>query len=101
MYFSISKKTFDTVDHHILLKKLYAYSIRGHIIKWVESYLCDRSQYVIYNNEYYETHSIKCGVPQGSILGTLLFIIYVNNICNVYSALCMLMILQYCSVVMI
>ena len=69
------KKTFDTVDHHILLNKLYAYGIRGHIIKWVESYLCDRSQHVIYNNEYSETHPIKCGVPQGSILGPLLFII--------------------------
>ena len=40
------KKAFDTVHHHILLKKLYAYGIRGHIIKWVEIYLYDRSQYV-------------------------------------------------------
>ena len=77
------KKAFDTVDHHILLKKLYAYGIRGHIIKWFESYLYDRSQYVIYNNEYSETHPIKCGVPQGSTLGPLLFIIYVNDICNI------------------
>ena len=92
------KKAFDTVDHHILLKKLYAYGIhghhillkklyaygiRGHIIKWFESYLYDRSQYVIYNNEYSETHPIKCGVPQGYILGPLLFIIYVNDTCNI------------------
>ena len=77
------KKAFDTVDHHILLKKLYAYGIRGHIIKWFESYLYDRSQYVIYNNEYSETHPIKCGVPQRSILGPLLFNIYVNDICNI------------------
>ena len=98
------KKTCDTVDHHILLKKLAAYGIRGHIIKWVEGYLCDRSQYVIYNNEYSETHPNKSGVPQGSILGPLLFIIYMNDICNIsifYSTSCMLMILQYCSVVMI
>ena len=81
--FSISKKAFDTVDHHILLKKLYAYGICGHIIKWFEHYLYDRSQYVIYNHEYSETHPIKCGVPQGSILGPLLFIIYVNDICNI------------------
>ena len=82
------KKAFDTVDHHILLKKLYAYGIRGHIIKWFESYLYDRSQYVIYNNEYSETHPIKCGVPQGSTLtyimkSKVLFIIYVNDICNI------------------
>ena len=77
------KKAFDTVDHIILLKKLYAYGIRGHIIKWFESYLYDRSQYIIYNNEYSETHPIKCGVPQGSILGPLLFIIYVKDICNI------------------
>ena len=74
-YFSISN-FFDNVDHHILLKKLYAKGIRGHIIKWVESYLYDRSQYVIYNNEYSETHPNKCGVPQ-------LFIIYVNDMCDI------------------
>ena len=45
------KKAFDTVDHHILFRKSYAYGIHGHIIKWFESYLYDRSQYVIYNNE--------------------------------------------------
>ena len=72
------KKAFDTVDLHILLEKLYTYGIRGHIIKWFESYLYDRSQYVIYNNEYSETHPIKL-----STLGPLLFIIYVNDICNI------------------
>ena len=77
------KKTFDTVDHHILLKKLYAYGIRGNFIKWFESYLCDRSQYAVYNNQQSMTNPIKCGVPQGSILGSLLFIIYVNDIGNI------------------
>ena len=77
------KKAFDTVDHHILLKKLYAYGIRGNFIKWFESDLCDRSQYVVYNNQQSMTHPIKCGVPQGSILGPLLFIIYVNDIGNI------------------
>ena len=75
------------------------------LLKWFENYLYDRSQYVVYNNEYSETLPIKCGVPQGSILGTLFFIIYLNDICNILlflnSTSCMLMILQYCSVVMI
>ena len=77
------------MDHHILLKKLYAYGIRGNFIKWFESYLCDRSQYVVYNinNQQSMTHPIKCGVPQGSILGPLLFIIYVNDIGNISNLL--------------
>ena len=57
--------------------------MRGHIIKCFERYLCDRSQYVIFNNVYSETHLLKCGIPQGSTLGSLLFIIYVNDICNI------------------
>ena len=77
------KKAFDTVDHHILLKKLYAYGIRGKVLKWFHSYLFNRSQYVIYDDMQSETHHVKCGVPQGSIMGPLLFIIYMNDICNV------------------
>ena len=70
------KKAFDTVDHKILLKKLYAYGIRGNVLQWFNSYLTDRSQYVTYDGIQSQTHHIKCGVPQGSILGPLLFIIY-------------------------
>ena len=70
-----------------LLKKLFSYGIRGNILKWVESYLTDRYQYVVYNGVQSNHLPITCGVPQGSILGPLLFIIYMNDICNV-SHLC-------------
>ena len=75
-------KTFDTVNNQILLK-IYLYGIRGHILKWFESYLSDRSQYVTYGGIQSKIISVKCGVSHGSILGPLLFIIYMNDICNV------------------
>ena len=77
------KKAFDTIHHRILLRKLYSYGIRGSMLKWMESYLTDRSQYVVIDGKVSQTRGIKCGVPQGSILGPLLFIISVNDICNV------------------
>ena len=77
------KKAFDTVHHRILLRKLYAYGIRGVLLKWFQSYLTDRSQYVTYDGVRSETKVVECGVPQGSILGPLLFIISMNDICNI------------------
>ena len=64
------KKAFDTVDHHILLKKLYAYDIPGKVLKWFHSYLFNRSQYVIYNDMQSETYHVKCGVPPGIYYGS-------------------------------
>lgn len=73
-------KAFDTIDHHILLDKLSYYGIRGKALEWFRSYLSDRSQYVNYTNVKSESLDIVCGVPQGSILGPLLFIIYTNDL---------------------
>ena len=77
--FSDLKKAFHTVDHGILLEKLYLYGIRGNIYSWFESYLTNRSQFVEYNNVKSKTENITHGVPQESILGPLLFIIYMND----------------------
>ena len=78
-------KAFDTVNHEILINKLRHYGIRGIPLKWFESYLSGRQQYVILNNIASDNQSITTGVPQGSILGLLLFLIYINDLASVSS----------------
>ena len=74
------KKAFDTVDHKILLDKLYHYGFRGVINKWFPSYLEDRTEATQIGSFISPENNITFGVPQGSVLGALFFIIYINDI---------------------
>ena len=74
------QKAFDTVNHKILLRKLEHYGIRGIANKWFATYLSKRKQYVSINGTFSETKTIEHGVPQGSVLGPLLFLVYINDL---------------------
>ena len=76
------RKAFDTVDHNILIKTLNSYAIVDRTGGWFESYLSNRTQFCTLNRNKSKQRKVTCGIPQGSCLGPLLFIIYLNDFEN-------------------
>ena len=80
------KKAFDAINHEKLRHKLYHCNVRGTIHELLASYLSERKQFVYANNLQSELQQVTFGVPQGSILGPLLFLIYINDLRNVLNS---------------
>ena len=80
-------KAFDSVNHDVLIMKLDHYGIRGIAKEWFISYCSERKQFVSLGNIKSNSLNISCGVPQGSVLGTLLFLLYINDFQNLSNLL--------------
>jgi hypothetical protein len=80
-------KAFDKVSHHLLLNKLQSYGISGSVLQWFQSYLCNRQQRVVLDGTFSDWLPVTSGVPQSSILGPLLFLVYANDMVTLSSKL--------------